>query len=75
MRERSWLGGARRPAGAFVSDRRASKAALLPLTDAVHTHRRPAWLNEAGMHIGATLDLRCTAEELAAFTMPELAYG
>ncbi|MEU0228612.1 SpoIIE family protein phosphatase [Streptomyces sp. NPDC006284] len=75
MRERSWLRGARRPAEPFYGRRRALKAALHPVTEAVRARRRLAWLNEAGMRIGTTLDLRRTAEELAGFTVPELADG
>lgn len=75
MREGSWLRGVRRPAEAFVAGRRALKSPLRPLTDAVRARRRLAWLNEAGVRIGTTLDLQRTAEELATFTVPELADG
>ncbi|MFG2680509.1 SpoIIE family protein phosphatase [Streptomyces sp. NPDC048392] len=58
-----------------MGGRRALKAAVRPVTEAVRARRRLAWLNEAGMRIGTTLDLRRTAEELAGFTVPELADG
>ncbi|MDT0614048.1 ATP-binding SpoIIE family protein phosphatase [Streptomyces lancefieldiae] len=74
MRERPWL-HERRPPQPLVGGRRALKAALRPVTEAVRARRRLAWLNEAGMRIGTTLDLRRTAEELAGFTVPELADG
>jgi GAF domain-containing protein len=75
VRERPWLRGVGRPPEALVGGRRAAKAALRPLTEAVRARRRLAWLNEAGMRVGTTLDLRRTAEELAGFTVPELADG
>ncbi|MFH9729714.1 SpoIIE family protein phosphatase [Streptomyces sp. NPDC017260] len=75
MRERPWPRGLRRPPETVVGGRRALKAALRPVTEAVLARRRLAWLNEAGMRIGTTLDLRRTAEELAGFTVPELADG
>ncbi|MFC8103803.1 SpoIIE family protein phosphatase [Streptomyces sp. NPDC057363] len=75
MRERPWLRGLRRPPETVVGGHRALKAALRPVTEAVRARRRLAWLNEAGMRIGTTLDLRRTAEELAGFTVPELADG
>ncbi len=75
MRERPRPRGARRPPEVLVGGSRALRAALRPVTDAVRARRRLAWLNEAGMRIGTTLDLRRTAEELAGFTVPELADG
>ncbi|MFE0804716.1 SpoIIE family protein phosphatase [Streptomyces sp. NPDC058812] len=75
MRERPWLRGVRRPPEPLVGGHRALKAALRPVTEAVRARRRLAWLNEAGMRIGTTLDLRRTAEELSGFTVPELADG
>ncbi|MFD8068364.1 ATP-binding SpoIIE family protein phosphatase [Streptomyces parvulus] len=75
MRERPWLRGADRPPGALGGGRRALKGAVRPVTEAVRARRRLAWLNEAGTRIGTTLDLRRTAEELAGFTVPELADG
>ncbi|MFH9820116.1 SpoIIE family protein phosphatase [Streptomyces sp. NPDC017230] len=75
MRERPWLRGLRRPPETVVGGHRALKAALRPVTEAVRARRRLAWLNEAGMRIGTTLDLRRTAEELAGFAVPELADG
>ncbi|MBU6529773.1 ATP-binding SpoIIE family protein phosphatase [Streptomyces mayonensis] len=75
MRERPWLRGADRSPGVLGNRRRALKSALRPVTEAVRARRRLAWLNEAGMRIGTTLDLRRTAEELAGFTVPELADG
>ncbi|MFI8946012.1 SpoIIE family protein phosphatase [Streptomyces sp. NPDC053750] len=75
MRERPWLRGERRPPQPLADGRRAVKSALRPVTEAVRARRRLAWLNEAGVRIGTTLDLRRTAEELAGFTVPELADG
>ncbi|MGC9379985.1 ATP-binding SpoIIE family protein phosphatase [Streptomyces sp. MH13] len=75
MRERPWLRGVRRRPQPLVGGHRALKAALRPVTEAVRARRRLAWLNEAGMRIGTTLDLRYTAEELAGFMVPELADG
>ncbi|MYU21810.1 SpoIIE family protein phosphatase [Streptomyces sp. SID8352] len=75
MRERDWLRGERRPPNPLVGGRRAVRAALRPMTDAIASRRRLTWLNEAGLSIGTTLDLRRTAEELAGFTVPELADG
>ncbi|MGW8065382.1 ATP-binding SpoIIE family protein phosphatase [Streptomyces ziwulingensis] len=75
MRERPWLRGVRLPPERLAGGRRALKAAVHPVTEAVRARRRLAWLNEAGMRIGTTLDLRRTAEELAGFTVPELADG
>ncbi|WND33612.1 SpoIIE family protein phosphatase [Streptomyces sp. BB1-1-1] len=75
MRERPWQRGLRRPRSPFVGGRRILRGTLRPMTEALGARRRLAWLNEAGLRIGTTLDLRCTAEELAAFTVPELADG
>ncbi|MFE6588890.1 SpoIIE family protein phosphatase [Streptomyces sp. NPDC057781] len=75
MRERPWQRGLRRPRSPFVGGRRILRGTLRPMTEALGARRRLAWLNEAGLRIGTTLDLRRTAEELAAFTVPELADG
>ncbi|RSS91032.1 GAF domain-containing protein [Streptomyces sp. WAC02707] len=75
MRERPWRREVRRPANPLVGGRRALRGALRPMTEALGARRRLAWLNEAGTRIGTTLDLRRTAEELAEFTVPELADG
>ncbi|AQS66365.1 SpoIIE family protein phosphatase [Streptomyces pactum] len=75
MRERPWLRGVRLIPDPLVGGRRTLKAALRPVTEAVRARRRLAWLNEAGVRIGTTLDLRRTAEELAGFTVPELTDG
>nr|WP_275676648.1 MULTISPECIES: SpoIIE family protein phosphatase [unclassified Streptomyces] len=48
---------------------------LSPVAEVLGARRRLAWLNAAGLRIGTTLDLRRTAEELADFTVPELADG
>lgn len=37
------------------------------------TRDQLSWLNEAGLRIGTTLDLKTTAQELADFTVPRLA--
>ncbi|MFI2411240.1 SpoIIE family protein phosphatase [Streptomyces sp. NPDC018947] len=73
MRERHWLRGARRPPRPLVGGRRTLRAALRPLSDALVARHRLAWLNEAALRIGTTLDLRRTAEELSDFTVPEQA--
>ncbi len=75
MRDRQWPLGARRPPHHLVGVRRALGSALRPMADALGARRRLAWLNEAGIRIGTTLDLGRTAEELADFTVPELADG
>ncbi|WP_338483061.1 SpoIIE family protein phosphatase [Streptomyces sp. SCSIO 75703] len=75
MRDRQWPLGARRPPHPLVGVRRALGSALRPMADALGARRRLAWLNEAGIRIGTTLDLGRTAEELADFTVPELADG
>ncbi|WP_121745712.1 SpoIIE family protein phosphatase [Streptomyces sp. E2N166] len=75
MRERPWQRGLRRPRSPLVGGRRILRGTLRPMTEALGARRRLAWLNEAGLRIGTTLDLRRTAEELAAFTVPELADG
>ncbi|MFJ7768254.1 SpoIIE family protein phosphatase [Streptomyces sp. NPDC097107] len=75
MRERPWQRGLRRPRNPLVGGRRILRGTLRPMTEALGARRRLAWLNEAGLRIGTTLDLRRTAEELAAFTVPELADG
>nr|WP_275892643.1 SpoIIE family protein phosphatase [Streptomyces actuosus] len=48
---------------------------LSPVAEVLGARHRLAWLNAAGLRIGTTLDLRRTAEELADFTVPELADG
>lgn len=45
------------------------------LAGRLNTHRRLAWLNDAGTSIGTTLDLERTAQELAEFAVPQLADG
>ncbi|MFF9105363.1 SpoIIE family protein phosphatase [Streptomyces rubrogriseus] len=75
MRERAWLGGLRRPPNPLVSGHRAARGALRSMSEALGARRRLAWLNAADLSIGTTLDVRRTAEELADFTVPELADG
>ncbi|MFD5053567.1 ATP-binding SpoIIE family protein phosphatase [Streptomyces tendae] len=75
MRERPWLGGLRRPPNPLVSGQRAARGALRSMSEALGARRRLAWLNAADLSIGTTLDVRRTAEELADFTVPELADG
>jgi hypothetical protein len=75
VRERQWRRGARRPPGPFVGGHRTLRTALRPVSEALGARRRLAWLNEAGIRIGTTLDLQGTAKELADFTVPELADG
>lgn len=71
--ERGWAGcaapespGERAPGGT---------GALRSMSEALGARRRLAWLNAADLSIGTTLDVRRTAEELADFTVPELADG
>ncbi|WP_077798289.1 SpoIIE family protein phosphatase [Streptomyces sp. JHA26] len=75
MREGQWPRGARRPPSPLAHGHRALRAALRPVTEVLGARRRLAWLNEAGMRIGTTLDLQRTAEEFSGFTVPELADG
>lgn len=59
----------------FLEGHRRLRGALSPVTELLAARNRLAWLNAAGLSIGTTLDLRRTAEELADFTVPELADG
>lgn len=71
--ERGWAGCA--APNPLVSGHRAARGALRSMSEALGARRRLAWLNAADLSIGTTLDVRRTAEELADFTVPELADG
>ncbi|MFJ5775232.1 SpoIIE family protein phosphatase [Streptomyces sp. NPDC093094] len=67
--------GAQGPVHRFLRGHRALRDVFSPVADTLTARHRLAWLNAAGLSIGTTLDLRRTAEELADFTVPELADG
>ncbi|MGC0327565.1 hypothetical protein RKD23_000555 [Streptomyces sp. SAI-170] len=75
MGGRQRAGGVSGPVQRFLKGHRALRGVLSPVTEALAARHRLTWLNAAGVRIGTTLDLRRTAEELADFTVPELADG